>query len=50
MNMSVKEPQNLVLKYCLTAELLNFKYTQQNITVSDTAFLTAVTGPEVALC
>jgi len=32
LNISVKEPENLVVKYCLTSELLIFKYPQQNIT------------------
>jgi len=45
--MSVKEPLNFVWKYCSTAELLIFKYPRQNVTVSNTALLAAVAGPEV---
>jgi len=32
----MKEPQNFVRKYSLTAELLDFKYRRQNIPVSGT--------------
>jgi len=47
--MSVKELQSFVRKYCLTAELLIFKYRWQNISVSNTALgvLAAITGSEV---
>jgi len=44
LNMSVKKTQNFVLKYCLTAELLIFKYHWQNILVSNTAFLSSLCG------
>jgi len=37
-------------KYYLIAELLIFKYRRQNISVSNTALLTAVTCLEVTLC
>jgi len=42
--MSVKEPQNFVQKYCLTAELLIFKYQWQNTSVSNTALLSGLCG------
>jgi len=40
---SVKELPNFMRKYYLIAELLIFKYRLQNISVSNTALLTAVT-------
>jgi len=41
---------NFIRKYYLIAELLIFKYRRQNMSVSNTVLLTAVTCPEVTLC
>jgi len=45
-NISLKEPQNVIRKYSLTMELLIFKYRRQNIAVAITV-ISAVTGPAV---
>jgi len=50
LNVSVKEISNFMRKYYLIAESLIFKYRWQNISVSNTALLTAVTCLEVTLC
>jgi len=40
----------ILRKYPSIVELLIFKHRQQNISVSDTALITAVTCPKVTLC
>ena len=50
LDLSVKELPNFIRKYCLIAELLIFKHRRQNISVSNTVLLTAVTCLEGTLC
>jgi len=50
LNLSAKELPISMKKYYLIAEVLIYKYRWQNISVSNTALLTAVTYPEVTLC